>query len=146
MEIREVMTLGVETVRPDAAAKQAAKKMKKMNVGCLPVCDGNRLEGLITDRDIAIRLVAEGHNPSTTKVRNIMTSGVIYCYDDQTVEEAVTTMQAHQIRRVPILNKQNELVGMLSLGDISVRTAGSEDQNLADEGLRNISQPSELSK
>jgi CBS domain-containing protein len=146
MEIREVMTLGVETVRPDAAAKQAAKKMKKMNVGCLPVCDGNRLEGLITDRDIAIRLVAEGHNPSTTKVRNIMTSGVIYCYDDQTVEEAVTTMQAHQIRRVPILNKQNELVGMLSLGDVSVRTAGSEDQDLADEGLRNISQPSELSK
>jgi CBS-domain-containing membrane protein len=109
----------------------------------LPVCDGNRLEGLITDRDIAVCLVAEGLSPAKTKIRAIMSSGVTYCFDDQSVEDAVTTMETHSIRRLPILNNKKELVGMLSLGDVSVRTAGSEDEDLADEGLRNISQPSE---
>jgi CBS domain-containing protein len=143
MEIREVMTQGVEVVRPNETVKDAAKKMKQLNIGSLPVCNGNRLEGVITDRDIAVRLVAEGLSPAKTKIRAIMSSGVTCCFVDQSVEEAVTTMETHAIRRLPILNKEKELVGMLSLGDVSVRTAGSEDADLADEGLRKVSAPSE---
>ena len=143
MQIREVMTERPEIIRSDAAAREAAAKMRDLDVGSLPVCDGKKLEGMLTDRDIAVRLVAEGRDPSRTKVNEVMTSGVTYCFDDQTVEEAATIMEAHQIRRLPILNHDKELVGVLSLGDVAVRTHGSEDGTLADEALKNISEPSE---
>jgi CBS domain-containing protein len=103
---------------------------------------GERLEGIITDRDIAIRLVAEGLDGATTKVSDIMTHGVTYCFDDQSVEEASTVMQAEQIRRLPIVNREKQLVGILSLGDLAVRSVG-KDQKLADETLIDISEPSE---
>jgi CBS domain-containing protein len=143
MQIREVMTQGAEVVHFDAPAIEAAAKMRELDVGSLPVCDGERLEGLLTDRDIAIRLVAEGLDPSVTKVSDIMTPGATYCFDDQTVEEAANLMEAHQIRRLPILNRDKHLIGILSLGDLAVRTAGTEDQDLADEALQDISEPSE---
>jgi CBS domain-containing protein len=143
MQIREVMTERPEIIRSDAAAREAAAKMRDLDVGSLPVCNGKILEGMLTDRDIAVRLVAEGRDPSRTKVNEIMTSGVTYCFDDQTVEEAATIMEAHQIRRLAILNQDKELVGVLSLGDVAVRTHGSEDGTLADEALKNISEPSE---
>ncbi|HEX2225875.1 MAG TPA: CBS domain-containing protein, partial [Candidatus Binatia bacterium] len=133
MQIREVMTQGAEVVHCGAAAREAAKKMKELDIGSLPVCDGRRLEGVITDRDITTRLVAEGLDASTTKVSDIMTPGVTYCFDDQTVEEASTVMEAHQIRRLPILNREQQLIGILSLGDLAVRTQGTEDHELADE-------------
>ncbi|MGH7927858.1 MAG: CBS domain-containing protein [Candidatus Binatia bacterium] len=143
MQIREVMTQGAEIIRLDAPAIEAAAKMRELDVGSLPVCDGERLEGLLTDRDIAIRLVAEGLDPSMTKVSEIMTAGATYCFDDQTVEEAANLMETRQIRRLPILNRDKHLIGMLSLGDLAVRTAGTEDQDLADEALQDISEPSE---
>lgn len=143
MQIREVMTPGAEVVHCDAAAREAAKKMKELDIGSLPVCDGDRLEGMITDRDIATRLVAEGLDASTTKVSDIMTPGVTYCFDDQTVEEASTVMEAHRIRRLPILNREQQLIGILSLGDLAVRTQGTEDHELADAALKDISKPSE---
>jgi CBS domain-containing protein len=143
MQIREVMTQGAEVVHSGAAAREAATKMKELDIGSLPVCDGDRLEGVITDRDITTRLVAEGLDASTTKVSDIMTPGVTYCFDDQTVEEASTVMEAHQIRRLPILNREQQLVGILSLGDLAVRTQGTEDRELADEALKDISEPSE---
>jgi CBS domain-containing protein len=93
----------------------------------LPVCDGERLQGLLTDRDIAVRLVAAELDASTTKVREIMTPEVMYCFDDQTLEEAAAIMEAHQIRRLPIINRDKHLIGMLSLGDLAVRTEGTED-------------------
>jgi len=143
MQIREVMTEGAEVVPLNAAAIEAAAKMRELDVGSLPVCDGERLEGIITDRDIAIRLVAEGLDASRTKVSDIMTPGVTYCFDDQTVEEASTVMETHQIRRLPILNREKQLIGMLSLSDLAVRTEGTEDELLADEALKDISEPSE---
>jgi CBS domain-containing protein len=142
MQIRDIMTQGPEVVHLDAAAIEAATKMRELDVGSLPVCDGERLEGIITDRDIAIRLVAEGLDASTTKVSDIMTPGVNYCFDDQTVEEASALMEAQQIRRLPILNREKQLIGMLSLGDLAVRTEGTEDQQLADAALKDISEPS----
>ena len=142
MQIREIMTQGAEVVYSSAVAVDAAKKMRELDVGSLPVCDGERLEGIITDRDIAIRLVAEGLDASTTKVGDIMTHGVTYCFDDQSVEEASTVMQAEQIRRLPIVNREKQLVGILSLGDLAVRSIG-KDQKLVDETLIDISEPSE---
>jgi CBS domain-containing protein len=143
MQIREVMTEGAEVISPHAPAIEAASKMRELEVGALPVCDGERLEGLLTDRDIAVRLVAEGLDASLTKVNEIMTPGATYCFDDQTLEEAATVMEAHQIRRLPILNRSHRLVGMLSLGDLAVRAHATEDRELADEALKNISEPSE---
>ena len=142
MQIRDIMTQGAEVVYLDAAAVEAAAKMRELDVGSLPVCNGEKLEGIITDRDIAIRLVAEGLDPATTKVSDIMTPGVTYCFDDQSIEEASTVMQAEQIRRLPILNREKQLIGMLSLGDLAVRSAG-KDQKLVDETLIDISEPSE---
>ena len=142
MQIREIMTHGAEVVFSSAVAEEAAKKMRELDVGSLPVCDGEKLEGMITDRDIAIRLVAEGLNASTTKVSDIMTPGATYCFEDQSVEEASTVMQAEQIRRLPIVNREKQLVGILSLGDLAVRSVG-KDQKLADETLIDISEPSE---
>jgi CBS domain-containing protein len=143
MQIREVMTERAEVINSHAPVIEAAAKMRELDVGSLPVCDGERLEGLVTDRDIAVRLVAEGLDASMTKVNEIMTPSAIYCFDDQTLEEAASVMEAHQIRRLPILDRNKRLVGMLSLGDLAVRTHGSEDQELADEALKDISEPSE---
>jgi CBS domain-containing protein len=143
MQIREIMTEAPELVSADASAMEAAEKMRELDVGSLPVCDGERLQGVLTDRDIAVRLVAEGLNASSTRVSEIMTPEVAYCFDDQTLEEAATLMEAEQIRRLPILNRDKRLVGMLSLGDLAVRTHASEDRDRVDETLKNISEPSE---
>ena len=143
MQIREIMTQGAEVIYLEDTAQEAAAKMRELDVGALPVCDGDKLQGLITDRDIAIRLVAEGRDVAQTKVSDIMTPGVSYCFDDQTVEEAVMLMEAEQIRRLPILNRERQLVGMLSLGDLALRTEGTEDEDLAEEALKDISEPSD---
>ena len=143
MQIREIMTQGAEVIYTDDTAQEAAAKMRELDVGALPVCDGDSIQGVVTDRDMAIRLVAEGRDPARTKVTDIMTPGVSYCFDDQAVEEAVMLMEAQQIRRLPILNRDKQLVGMLSLGDLALRTEGTEDEDLADEALKDISEPSE---
>ena len=143
MQIREIMTQGAEVSYLDDTAQEAAAKMRELDVGALPVCDGDEIQGVVTDRDMAIRLVAEGRDPARTRVSDIMTPGVSYCFDDQSVEEAVMLMEAQQIRRLPILNRDKQLVGMLSLGDLALRTEGTEDEDLADEALKDISEPSE---
>ena len=142
MQIREIMTQGAEVVYIDDTAQEAAAKMRELDVGALPVCDGDGIQGVVTDRDMALRLVAEGCDPARTKVSDIMTAGVSYCFDDQPVEEAVILMEAEQIRRLPVFNHEKQLVGMLSLGDLALRTEGTEDEELADEALKDISEPS----
>src|SRR5579884_1298560 len=84
----EVMTRGVETIHPSTTIEAAAEKMKVLNIGAIPVCDGNRLEGVLTDRDIVVRVVAEHRNPATVRASDAMSPGVIYCYEDQTIEDA----------------------------------------------------------
>ena len=140
MQIREIMTRDVEVVSADAAVSEAAAKMKQLDVGVIPVCDGEKLTGVLTDRDIAIRLAAEGRSPSETRVSQIMTKDLYYCFEDQDVEEAATVMEAGQIRRLPILDHERQLVGIVSLGDISVR---SDDKHAAAEALEGISEPAE---
>ncbi|MEW6296415.1 MAG: CBS domain-containing protein [Thermodesulfobacteriota bacterium] len=140
MQLKEIMTQGVDVISPDATLQEAAAKMKTLDVGPLPVCDGDRLVGMLTDRDIAVRAVAEGRDPTTTPVREVMTPEVIYCFEDQSVEEAAKLMEEKQIRRLPILNRNKWLVGIVSLGDLAV---GTGDQQLAGEVLEQVSEPAE---
>ena len=138
MQIRDIMTRHVETVRPEHVLQEAAGKMKDLNVGSLPVCDNRRLMGMITDRDITIRAVAEGRHPRETRVQEAMTPSVAYCYEDQDVTEAAILMEEHQIRRLPIINRQHELVGIVSLGDLAV----DMDSRTAGDVLEQVSEPS----
>jgi CBS domain-containing protein len=134
------MTRNVEVVNGNASLKEAAAKMKKLDVGLIPVCDGDRLKGLLTDRDITIRATADGRDPSKTKVNEVMSTDIAYCLEDQAVDEAVILMEARQIRRLPILNQDKQLVGIVSLADIAVHVG---DRDLTGETLEEISEPAE---
>jgi len=140
MQLRDIMTPGVEVVNPEATLQEAAEKMRRLDVGPLPVCDGDRLVGMLTDRDITVRAVAEGCNPTTTTVREAMTPEIVHCFEDQDVQEAARLMAQYQIRRLPILNRNKRLVGMVSLGDLAVSTG---NQRWAGEVLEQISEPAE---
>lgn len=139
MKISEIMTSSVEIIHPDARLVEAAQKMKSLDVGSLPVCDGDRLKGMLTDRDITIRAVAEGQDPNEITVQDVMTPEVVYCYEDQDVEEAAHLMGQKQIRRLPILNRHKRLVGILALGDVSVEY---HNDGTTEEALEKISEPS----
>jgi len=136
MQLREVMTREVEVVRPESTLIEAARKMKELDVGPIPVCDDNQIIGMITDRDIATRAVAEGRDPKHTQVREIMTPDVVYCYEDEDVDEAARLMRQRQVRRLLVLNRSRELTGIVSLGDLAVDTG---DERLAGETLEEIS-------
>jgi CBS domain-containing protein len=140
MQLKELMTPNVEVIHPDASLQEAAQKMKGLDVGPLPVCTGDRLEGMLTDRDIAVRAVAEGRDPRTTKAHEVMTSEVVYAFEDQDVAEATRLMEQHQIRRVVVLNRTKQLVGIVSIGDLAVHTG---DERQAGKTLERISEPAE---
>jgi CBS domain-containing protein len=140
MQIRDIMTRRVEVVHPDATIEEAAEKMKRLDVGPLPVCDGERLLGMVTDRDITVRATSEGRDPKNTRVRDVMTEEVFYCFDDQSVDEAAEIMRRAQIRRLPIVNRDKRLVGIVSLGDLAVQTG---DQELSGEVLEDVSEPAQ---
>ena len=118
MMIREVMNRYVEVIARDDDVRTAAIKMRDLNVNVIPVCDGARFAGILTDRDIAVRLAAEGYDATRTRVGEIMTRDLTYCYEDQTIDEAAIVMQFHQISRLPILDRTDELVGIVSMSDI----------------------------
>lgn len=140
MQVRELMTPDVRVVPPDATLDQAARDMRDLDVGSLPVCDGQRLVGVVTDRDIAIRAVADGRDPGRATVREVMTARVRYCFDDEDLAEAVRMMQQYQIRRLPVLNREKRLVGILALGDVAV---DGGDGALSARALREVSKPAE---
>jgi CBS domain-containing protein len=140
MELKEIMTRGVDVIPPEATLKEAAEKMKNLDVGPLPVCDGERLVGMLTDRDITVRAVAAGRDPSMTKVCDVMTPEIVYCFEDQRVEEAAKLMEEKQIRRLPVLNRNKWLVGIISLGDLAVDTG---DRQFAGKVLAQVSEPAE---
>ena len=138
MQLKEVMTPSVEVIAPEAAIQAAAEKMSLLDIGLLPVCEGGRLVGVVTDRDITVRAVAEGRGPVTTQVREVMTPDAIYGLDDQDIEDAARLMEQYQIRRLPVLNRHKQLVGMVSLGDLAVHPG---QQPLAGEVLEQVSEP-----
>jgi CBS domain-containing protein len=138
--LREVMTEGAETISPDASVKEAAVKMEVLNIGPLVVCEGERILGIVTDRDITVRAVASGKDPNTTAVRDVMTAEVACGYTDQPISEAAELMKEREIRRLPVLDHDNRLVGIVSLGDVAVHGA---EPSVAAEVLEKVSQPGE---
>lgn len=137
MKVKEIMTKDVFSVSPGDNIKSAAEIMDKHNVGAVPVCEGERILGIITDRDIALRSVSNGENVSRQTVREIMSSNPIFGTPDMDVTEASRLMSDRQIRRLPIV-ENNNLVGIISLGDIAVEPSFS---NKAGEALSDISMP-----
>lgn len=131
------MTAHARCVGPDNTLVEVAGYMAELDVGALPVCDADRLAGMITDRDIAIRAVAKGCDPSETAVSEIMTPSIVYIFADQSVEEATRVMQEHEIRRLPVLNRQKRLVGIVSLGDVAM----SSHPAFSGQTLRQVSKP-----
>jgi CBS domain-containing protein len=140
MQLKEIMTRDVEVVRPDATLQEAAGRMKALDVGVIPVCDGEHLMGMLTDRDITVRATAEGRDPRTTHVRDVMTPNVVYCFEDQDVTEAQRLMQERRIRRLLILNRDKRLAGVVSLGDLAVK-AGAD--KVGGAVLERVSEPAQ---
>lgn len=134
-KISEVMTSEVQVVQPDDTLRDAAAIMAEEDVGALPVCDGSRLQGMITDRDIAVRAVANGRD-AHTPVREVMSEDVIWCSEDDDTQEVLGRMGERQIRRIPVVDANRNLVGIVSLGDLAI-----EDEENVDEALRSISMP-----
>jgi CBS domain-containing protein len=118
--VKEIMSTNVTWVGPDLSLQDAAKKMRELDIGCLPVGKDDRLIGMITDRNIACRAVAEGDDPAKTMIAEAMSKGLTYCFEDQDVSEATHLMEQKQIHRLPVLNRQKRMVGMVSLGDIGL--------------------------
>ena len=136
MKVSEVMTREVQTVRPDQPVKQAASFMLQADAGSIPVTEGDRLIGMITDRDIAVRGVARGYGPDTP-VSELMSNDIVCARDSDDVEEVASKMSQAQVRRLPVIDDQQRLCGIVSIGDLSRGT----DNESASQALEGVSQP-----
>ena len=134
MKVKEVMTKTVERVPPETPLREVAQKMKDADVGAIPVYEGDRLIGMVTDRDIAIRAVAGGKDPDKTSAKESMSEGVYYCYEDDDTKKAAEKMSAEKVRRLVVLNRDKRLVGMVSLGDL----AAQSDSRVAGRTLESV--------
>jgi len=134
--IADIMTRSIATVRRDETLQAAARRMQEMDVGSLPVLDGKAVAGIVTDRDIAVRGVAAGMIPQESLVADVMTAELRFCRADDTIEQAMAEMGDLQVRRLPVLDAKNEIVGIVSLGDLATRQSAHTD-----ETLREISTP-----
>ncbi len=141
MQLKQIMTREVETIRPDATLEQAAEKMAAFDVGLLPVCEDQKLIGTITDRDITVRATAQGLDPKTTPVRNAMTEVVVCEFEDQDVREGARMMQDNRIRRLLILNGDKQLAGIVALADLAI---GVDDKGITMQVLERVSEPTQV--
>jgi CBS domain-containing protein len=137
MKISNIMSSDVLTASPEDTIQAAARKMEEADVGFLPVGENDKLVGMITDRDIALRAVAQGKDPKKTKVREVMTDKVLYCAEDEDIEEAADNMAEMQVRRLPIVDANKRLVGVLSIGDIALRHKAA----IAGDALESVCRP-----
>ncbi|HKY54892.1 MAG TPA: CBS domain-containing protein [Anaerolineales bacterium] len=143
MKLKEIMSSDVEVIHPSDTLQIAAQKMRDRDIGFLPVCDGDRLIGVLSDRDVVVRALAEGMDSQAVVGRDLLTSPAIYCFDDQTVDEAAKLMHDNQIRRLVVLNRGNKrMVGVVSLGDLAVNV----DDKLSGDVLQSISEPVSINK
>ena len=138
MNVNEIMTCNAETIDSQATLVEAAQKMKQLDVGALPVWESGELAGMITDRDITVRGVAQGKDPTKTRVNEVMTPEVFYCFADDDIHEAAELMEEKSIHRLLVLDESNEPAGFVSLADFAVK---SRDERLAWEILEKISEP-----
>jgi CBS domain-containing protein len=119
MKVKDAMHKNAEWVEPTASLELVARKMRDLDIGAIPVGENDRLVGMVTDRDIAIRAVAEGKNTARLTAGDVMSKGIVFCRDNEDLEDAVRIMEQKQIRRLPVIDGNKRMVGMLSLGDIS---------------------------
>lgn len=122
MKVQEVMTPKVETIAPSNTAKEAARKMHDLHIGSLPVVDGDQLVGIITDRDICVRVTATGRDATMTRVKEVMGKAVETCFEDQDINDAAKRMIDHHIRRLVVLNRDNGISGFLSVDNIASKS------------------------
>jgi CBS domain-containing protein len=141
VQVSQVMTRGVRALAPGDTMQFAAQAMEELNVGSVPVCDGKKLVGMVTDRDITVRGVAQGLAGSSTPLRDVMSGSVRWCYDDQPIDEVMDQMRSAQIRRLPVVDREKHLVGIVSLGDVATKVDG-ESATVAG-ALADISEPAE---
>jgi CBS domain-containing protein len=134
--VSEIMTSDVQVVEPEDSLRRAASLMQECDVGALPVCAGGRLLGMLTDRDITVRGVAEGLDPDEACVSDVMTEDLQYCTEDQDTEEVLQIMGDKQLRRLPVIDENKKLVGIVALADLALRHPGH-----IDEAVREISEP-----
>lgn len=119
MKVKEMMHNGAEYVAPNATLQEVAKKMRDYDIGSIPVCEVGKVVGIVTDRDIAVRAIANGKDAGALAAKDVMSRDVVFCRDNENAEDAIRIMEDRQIRRLPVLNEAKQLVGMVSLGDIS---------------------------
>ena len=136
-QIADVMTRGVRTLSPHDSVISAARAMEEMDVGVIPVCDGDHLVGMVTDRDIVLRAVAHNRANDETTLSHVMTAEPCWCYEDESVDDVIETMREAQLRRMPVVDRSLQLVGIVSLGDLAVKA----DESKAGEALEQISEP-----
>jgi CBS domain-containing protein len=139
MQVQQVMSRPVDVINPNATSREAARRMRDEHIGALPVGENDELLGMVTDRDRVARSVAKNMLPGNTAVSSVMSEGVYHCFEDDTLEEAARIMAEHQVRRLPVLNRNQQLVGIIAIADIA-RTGDKEAEDTAIEG---VSQPSD---
>jgi len=138
MQVKDIMTRDVEIARRDTLLTDAAERMRSHDIGMLPVWDGDQLVGVVTDRDITVRATANKLHPELVRCQDVMTPNVVFCFEDQEVAEAGAIMQDHKIRRLPVVNRQRRLVGIISIGDIAL---GTGDTKLVGVSIQEVSTP-----
>jgi len=143
MNLKDVMTSHVEVIRPETTLEDAAKKMKDVDAGSMPVCDGDRLVGMVTDRDITVRATAHGVDPKSMTVKEVMSPNVVYGFEEQDVADAARIMEDKQIRRLLVLNREKRLVGIVSLGDLATRASSAA---ITEEVVEQVSEPTERAR
>lgn len=138
-KVSDIRTRGIRTMAPTDTVTAAAKAMRELDVGSLPVCDGTKMLGMVTDRDIVVRAVAQDR--MNAPLSEVMSEGLLYCNEDDTVEAALESMSKQQVRRLPVVDGNKQLVGIVSLGDLVTKSDGNGDG--AGDAIRDISEPSE---
>ena len=133
-KVRDIMSRDVHVVNPDDSVQDAAKQMRSHDVGFLPVCDGQRLVGTLTDRDIAIHVVAEGKDPRKTKVKDLAQHGVTWCYEDQSPDDAANMMKDKEVRRIMVIDRNSkQLVGVVSVGDLATKDSSKSSGSVMEK-------------
>jgi CBS domain-containing protein len=138
MQVKEIMTRNVDLTNPNTTVRDVARTMRADNIGALPVGENDRLVGMVTDRDIVVRAVAEERAPGNTSVRDVMSKKVYYCFEDDDVEQAAQVMAEHQVRRLPVLNHDKRLVGVVAIADL-----GRSGTEAVKKAIAGISEPTD---
>jgi CBS domain-containing protein len=137
MQVKDIMTKNIHFIKSDTSLMEAAREMRDKDIGSIPIEENDKLVGMLTDRDAVIMAVAEGKDPKNTSVKEVMSNKVLYCYEDDSCEDCAENMARNKVRRLPVMNKEKRLVGIVTLGDLAVR----HEKPIAHEAHKAICMP-----